>query len=209
MSKPHELSVEAEREGDEARLKRLREGDEGAFRDLVERWHTSMVRLAMVYVPSPPVAEEVAQETWLAVVQGLDRFRGQSPLKTWTFRILLNRASSRRAAEQRSQERMVEGESGVKELYSEPATPDPHGLTRSADSPEQELLTSELRAVLERAVAHLPERQRLVLTLRDVQGWAAQEVCDLLGLTDANQRIILHRARTEVRSVLEVYLRRG
>ena len=199
-------------------LTRLRRGDEGAFRGLVERHHSAMVRVAMAYVPSRAVAEEVVQETWLGVLRGLDRFEGRSTLKTWMFRILINRAKSRGVSESRcvvfssvagadgpgvDPERFVAGD--------DPAVAgtwavEPHAF---GDLTADGALSAELTVLIHQAIDALAPRQRQVITLRDVEGWSSTEVCDALGLTEANQRVLLHRARTTVRNALEAYLHPG
>jgi RNA polymerase sigma-70 factor (ECF subfamily) len=192
----------------------LRRGDEGAFRDLVTRYHASMVNVASGFVPSRAVAEEVVQETWLAVLRGLDRFEGRASLKTWIFRILVNQARTRGVKEQRSvplssvapsfdddgptvpAERFLE--SGHRWAGGWAAPPQPW-----SDVPAERLLDHETRQVIESAIATLPTQQREVITLRDVEQWTSDEVCDLLGLSEGNQRVLLHRARAKVRARLE------
>jgi RNA polymerase sigma-70 factor, ECF subfamily len=195
----------------------LRAGDENAFRTLVKQHHATMRRVAMSHVKSLSVADEVVQETWLAVIRGLPRFEERSSLKTWIFRILVNRAQSRAVREQRTTpfSCMAGGD-------SDPGpTVDPHRFidggafdgywsvtpSRFCDLPEERLLASETRTVLGQAINELPERQRQVVRLRDVEGWDAEEVCELLGLSAGNQRVLLHRARAHLRSVLEGFFR--
>jgi RNA polymerase sigma-70 factor (ECF subfamily) len=204
-------------EGEDAALvARLRRGDEAAFRSLVERHHSAMVRVAMAHVPSRAVAEEVVQETWLGVVRGLDRFEGRSSLKTWIFRIVVNRAKTRGVSERRcvafsdlpahgdeeagvDPERFVgEGHPGAGHWVSQPR---PFG-----DLTANGVLSAELRSRIGAAIDALAPRQRQVITLRDVEGWSSAEVCAALGLTEANQRVLLHRARSSVRASLERYL---
>ncbi|HKE99712.1 MAG TPA: sigma-70 family RNA polymerase sigma factor [Actinomycetes bacterium] len=197
--------------GDEALLAALRGGDEEAFIRLVDGYHASMLRVASAYVPSTAVAEECVQEAWLGVLQQLDRFEGRSSLKTWIFRILVNIAKTRGARERRSVPF-----SSIEEAQA-PApgmrfTPSGHWLVPPAsweDIPEQRLASAETMAEIGRAIDALPPSQRAVLTLRDVEGWTAAAVGELLGVTDANQRVLLHRARTKVRASLEAYLGRG
>ncbi len=198
-------------------LSRLRRGDEAAFRGLVERHHGAMVRVAMGYVPSRAVAEEVVQETWLGVLRGLDRFEGRSSLKTWIFRILINRAKSRGVSESRcvalsclagdggpgvDPERFMSGDDPTAGAWA--AEPRPFG-----DLTSDGVLSAELAARIRDAIDALPPRQRQVVVLRDVEGWSSAEVCDTLGLTEANQRVLLHRSRCAVRARLEAYLARG
>lgn len=195
----------------------LRRGDEAAFVMLVERYHLALVRLAQTYVSSYALAEEVAQETWLGVLQGLQRFEGRSSLKTWIFHILTNRAKTRGQREGRS--------IPFSELWNgDDAPPEPAVDPRRFRAtepwidhwaappqswehiPEQRLLSQETRAQIDAAIAMLPSSQRLVLTLRDVEGLSAHEVCSMLDVSEANQRVLLHRARSRVRSALEQYL---
>jgi RNA polymerase sigma-70 factor (ECF subfamily) len=199
-------------------LAALRRGDAVAFEQLVERYHGTMVRLAAVYVANRQVAEEVAQEAWLGVLQGLDRFEGRSSLKTWIFRILTNRAKTRGVRDQR-----IVTFSALWSVDSEPGEPavDPsHFLPADHPQwpghwatpvdewsrlPEDVLLSQETRARIQAAIDALPPAQRTVVTFRDVEGWSAEEVCAMLEISDANQRVLLHRARTAVRRALERY----
>lgn len=197
-------------------LEALRSGDEKAFSSLIEAHHAAMVRLAMAYVPSRAVAEEVAQETWMAVLQGLERFEGRSSLKTWIFRILMNRAMSRGQRERRSvpMSALVDRSSVPPEPSVDPSrfrgpTADypGHWLHPPApwQSPEDRLLSREALSLIGQAIDALPPAQREVIVLRDVQGWTSREVCNVLGLTETNQRVLLHRARVKVRNRLERY----
>ena len=196
----------------------LRAGDEAAFVGLVERYHTSLVRLARGYVGSRAVAEEVAQETWLGLLQGLGQFQGRSSLKTWLYRILVNRAKTRAQREGRSIpiSALIDPAGAPDEPAVEPERFLPadhprwpgHWATPPrdwGDTPEGGSLAREARDQLRAAIAALPPAQREVITLRDVEGWAAGEVCDALGITEANQRVLLHRARSKVRRALERY----
>ena len=195
----------------------LRNGDAAAFASLLERYYPAMLRLAQIYVPNRAVAEEVVQETWLAVLQGLARFAGRASLKTWIFRILTNRAKTRGMREGRSVPF-----SALSDLDASPAEPavDPARFyppgQRSAGHwislplawehlPEERLLAQETRACILQAVAALPPGQRAVISLRDIEGWSAAEVCTILGVSEANQRVLLHRARSKVRHALEHY----
>lgn len=185
-------------------LAALRRGDEAAFATLVDRYHGAMVRLARSYVPTDAVAEEVAQEAWLGVLRGIDRFEGRSSLRTWIFRILVNQAKTHGARERRV---------AASESLSEPAV-DPERFEAGAwsrpPSPwseaEERVLGSETEGVVRSAIDGLPELQRQVISLRDVLGMGADEVCELLELTDGNQRVLLHRARSRVRTSLERYM---
>ena len=206
---------------DEALLiQALRRGDKEAFVSLLERYHSALVRLAMVYVPNRAVAEEVAQETWEGVLQGLARFEGRSSLKTWIFRILANRAKTRAVREGRSVPF-----SSLEQTGDEPAEPsvEPErfratepwrdhwvSFPQSWDElPEERFLAQETQQCLRAAIAALPPNQREVITLRDVEGWDAAEVCNVLEISESNQRVLLHRARSRVRRALEDYLGRA
>jgi RNA polymerase sigma-70 factor, ECF subfamily len=205
--------------GDETLLvEALRERDEAAFSLLLDRWYGSMLRIAMGYVGSRARAEEVVQETWLAVLRGLDRFRGHSSLKTWVFRILVNRARTTAVREARvvpvsSLGGEGSGEGPTRDLAGvaavacgEPRTAAVADGWSQRASPEDRVLSAEVRAHIERAIEALPARQRAVLTLRDVEGWTSEEVCNALGLTETNQRVLLHRARVKVRDALEPFV---
>jgi RNA polymerase sigma-70 factor, ECF subfamily len=190
--------------GDDAVLvARLRAGDEDAFVELVERYHTSLLRLASAFVPGRAVAEEVVQETWLGVVRGIDRFEGRSSLKTWLFRILINRARSAGVRERRH---------ALPSSSCEPAVapvrfaPDGHWRdppTSWTDDADERLAAADALAAISRCLTDLPESQRQVVLLRDVEGRTAAEVCALLGLSDVNQRVLLHRGRARIRNLLE------
>jgi len=204
---------------DDARLvAALRRGDEAAFAGLVERYHGSLLRLARVYVGDSAAAEDVVQETWLGLLRGLDRFEGRASLKTWLFRVLVNRARSRAMRDGRTIpfSMLVDLETEAVEPAVDPArfrpADDPRWpghwlLPPSADDlPEQRLLAGELTERVRLAVAALPPVQREVVTLRDIEGWTADEVCRALELSEANQRVLLHRGRSKVRAALEAYL---
>jgi RNA polymerase sigma-70 factor (ECF subfamily) len=195
-------------------LAALRAGDEDAFVRLVERYQGAMVRVAMMYVPSRAVAEEVVQETWLAVLQGLERFEGRSSLKTWIFRILMNRAMTRGQREHRTvpfsalfDPTTELGEPAVDpDRFANPNAPRhwSHPPKRW-DLPEERLLGKESLDHVAAAIETLTPSQREVITLRDVDGWSSKEVCNVLGITETNQRVLLHRARSKVRRALEQY----
>jgi RNA polymerase sigma-70 factor (ECF subfamily) len=197
----------------------LRDGDETAFMALVERYHSLLIRLALPYVGAPAVAEEVAQETWLEVVRGVHRFEGRSALKTWLCAILLNLARRRATREARSVPFSALEQSADASDGSDvaPQCFDEAGWWASAAqaprpwplSPEEHALSGEARACLAAAIATLPPQQRQVIVLRDVQGWPAAEVCDALGLSEANQRVLLHRARSRARGALDSYYTQG
>jgi RNA polymerase sigma-70 factor, ECF subfamily len=201
-------------------LAQLRDGDEEAFCALVRRHSLSMTRVAMAFVSRRTVAEEVVQETWLNVVRGLDGFEAKSSLRTWIYAILGNCA--RRKAEQ--EQRLVP----LSELAADEAAGDDLGVSRDRffeagrwsgmwssavppwhDLPEERLLTSELRTTLLEAIEALPRMQRAVITLRDVEGWPPEEVCEYLGVADGNQRVLLHRARAATRAAIERHFEEG
>jgi RNA polymerase sigma-70 factor, ECF subfamily len=198
-------------------LAQLRDGDEEAFCALVRRHTPSMTRVATAFVSRRAVAEEVVQETWLNVVRGLDGFEAKSSLRTWIYAILSNCA--RRRAEQ--EQRLVP----LSELAADEASGDDLGVSRDhffdegpwagmwsstvprCDGvPEERLLSSEVRTALLEAIDALPRMQRAVITLRDVEGWSPDEVCEYLGVADGNQRVLLHRARAAARAAIEQYL---
>ena len=199
-------------------LEALRNGDERAFVSLVDRYYGSLLRLAMAYVPSRAVAEEVVQETWVGVLEGLSRFEGRSSLKTWIFRILTNRAKTRGQRERRYEPMGLGGDSG--DNPDGPAV-DPDRFLKSGyfvdhwvshpnawedETPERLLLSKETRAQIEKAIEALPPTQRQVITLRDIEEVSSQEVCNILDITETNQRVLLHRARSKVRRTLEPYM---
>lgn len=198
---------------DQVLVARLQDGDDTAFGLLLDSWSGGMLRLARSFVSTEDSAAEVVQETWLAVIEGIGRFEGRSSLKTWVYRILTNTAKRRGSREHR-----VVPWSSVVPADSGP-TVDPARFRGAGDpypghwwefppawpTPEQGLLGAELRARLAAALAELPDRQRVVITLRDVDGYGADEVCELLDISPANQRVLLHRARAFVRGKLEEY----
>lgn len=194
----------------------LKRRDERAFVQIVQQYHGQLLRLALVYERSHAVAEEIVQDAWLGVVQGIDAFEGRSSFKTWLFRILVNRARTRAEREGRTVPF-----SSLWDAAAEPNEPavDPDRFLPATDpewplhwavppeawgsSPEAQLLSRESLDLVERAIAELPPAQREVITLRDVEGWESEEVCNVLGISETNQRVLLHRARSRVRSALE------
>jgi RNA polymerase sigma-70 factor (ECF subfamily) len=196
-------------------LAALRAGDEDAFVTLVRRHHGAMVRVAQIYVGSRTIAEEVAQEAWVGALNGLDRFEGRSSLKTWLFRIVTNLAKTRAVREGRtipfSSLRTPENvpEPAVEpERFRSPEDPrwPGHWASKPHEWPEERLLAGETLQVVAAAIEALPGSQRAVIVLRDVEGWSADEVCNALELTETNQRVLLHRARSKVRKALEAHL---
>jgi RNA polymerase sigma-70 factor (ECF subfamily) len=204
-------------DGDAELVAALRQGDESAFATLVERYHLLLVRLALPYLGDDERAEEVVQETWLEVVRGIQRFEGRSRLSTWLCAIVVNRARTRATREARSIPFSALGGSDdaseVQECFDEAgwwasAADAPQPWPRT---PEDHVLSGEVRACLSAAIATLPAVQRQVLTLRDVEGWSAAEVCAMLEVSEANQRVLLHRARSRARNALDTFFmeRRG
>lgn len=198
-------SVSAE---DAALIDRLRAGDQEAFSTLVDRYHGTLVRVAMAFVGDRSAAEEVAQDTWLAVLTGLGSFEGRSSFKTWLFRILTNRAKTRGVRDARSVPFSSLDEEGDEALlpadrFNErgmwASPPRPFG----EDTPETLALQNEALSCIEAELALLPAAQRAVLTLRDIEGLDAEEVCNILEIGETNQRVLLHRARSKVRRALE------
>lgn len=192
----------------------LRGGDEQALRVLLDRHHAGLLRMAAHYVPAS-VADEVVQETWIAVLDGIDRFEGRASLRTWIYQIMLNKARNRWRRERRSIPHALSGPYTTP--YGGAVDPDrlhhpdlganywPEAPSRWETLPEERLLGTETLAVVERAMADLPPAQREVITLRDVEGWTGPEVSEALGISHANQRVLLHRARVAVRAALEEY----
>jgi len=196
-------------------LERLRAGDEDTFAALVREYHPLLVRVARMYVATQAAAEEVAQETWLGVLNGLDRFEGRSSLKTWIFRILSNIAKTRAVRDGRTlpfsalQDPGRVPEAAVDaDRFLDPEHPrwPGHWAVKPAPWPEDALLTAETRERLAEAIEALPATQRAVLSLRDIEGWSSDEVRNALDLSETNQRVLLHRARSKVRAALESYL---
>lgn len=195
----------------------LRSGNESAFVSLVNMYHAPMLRLAMLFVPSEAIAEDVVQETWMGVLHGLKRFEGRSSFKTWMFRILTNRAKTRAQREGRSVPFSSLSELSIE--LQEPAIeperfhgPDhqwPGGWVSVPHSweelPEERILSQETLTRIQIAIDALPIGQREVITLRDIEGCTSEEACELLGVSEANQRVLLHRARCKVRRAVERY----
>jgi len=194
-------------------LARLRAGDEQAFAALVDSCHATMLAVAQAHVRSRAIADEVVQEAWIGVIRGLDGFEGRSSLKTWIMRIVVNTAKTRGAREARS----------VPFASLGPADPavDPDRFRGPEDPytggwkvfpanwhllPDETLHQRQALGVIVSAIASLPPAQRAVIRMRDVEGCSAEEVCDALGVSAGNQRVLLHRARSRVRSALEEHL---
>ena len=194
---------------------RLREGDERAFEEAVVALFPAMFAVARGYVREPGVAEEVVQEAWIAVLAGIDRFEGRAPLRTWVLQIVANIARDRAVREARSLPFSSVATDDDEPLFDPdrflgPNDPYPGGW-RSFPSdwrnlPEPRLLGRETLEIVAGAIAELPEAQRTVITLRDVTGCDAREVSEALGISQGNQRVLLHRARVRVRAQLERHL---
>jgi RNA polymerase sigma-70 factor, ECF subfamily len=193
----------------------LRARDEAAFEQLMREYHSALLRVALIYVPSRAVAEDVVQDTWLGVLNGIDRFEGRSSLKTWIFRILTNIAKTRGQREGRTMPfSALERPGSVPEPAVEPERflpPDHerwpgHWAAKPTPWPEERLLAGEARELVGRAIEQLPPAQRAVISLRDVEGWSADETRNALGVSETNQRVLLHRARSKVRRALADYL---
>jgi RNA polymerase sigma-70 factor (ECF subfamily) len=199
-------------------LERLRAGDEAAFAALIDMHHAALVRLARTYVHDSALVEEIAQDTWIGFLESLPRFEGRASIKTWLFRILMNVLRSRLRKESHT--------IPFSALF-DPDSPDDPAVdpgrferrwfswrrgewtsppSRWGSQPEEQALGAETRAVVHAAVAELPPGQREVITLRDIDGFSAEEVCNLLGISDTNQRVLLHRGRSKVRRALEAHM---
>ena len=203
-----DLPPPANRLDDTAIVARIRRGDSTVFEHLLDLFYSPMLRVAMSFVRSRDEAEEVIQDTWVAVLAGIDRFEGRSSFKTWMFRILINRARSRARRESRTipfssfdrSDGFSPIEQGIRPVWPAPSF-------QHTRDPEQELLNDELRQTIDAAIGTLPTLQKMVITLRDVEGWSADEVCEALSIAAGNQRVLLHRARMHVREQLTSYLR--
>ncbi len=204
-------------ENEKRLVEMLRKGDERAFASLIEQYHRALLRLAMIYVTKQALAEEVVQETWMGVLQGLDRFEGRSSLKTWIFRILANRAKTFAQREGRSVpfSSLLDTEVDANDPAVDPDCFFPPGTERAGgwislpenwdEIPEKRLLSQETYVRIEAAIEALPPNQRTVITLHDVEGWMSEEICSALDISEANHRVLLHRARSKVRRALERY----
>jgi RNA polymerase sigma-70 factor (ECF subfamily) len=190
---------------DQTLVSRLRAGDERAFEALVAQNDGALRRVARTFVRTDSAVEDVVQETWLGVIRGLDDFEGRSSLRTWIFRILVNQARSRGARDARSVPFSSLEQDDAPAVDPAAFAADGRWISappRLADDPETGLLSAELRERLLEAVDTLSRDQRAVITLRDLVGMPAAEICDLLELSEVNQRVLLHRARARVRAAL-------
>jgi RNA polymerase sigma-70 factor (ECF subfamily) len=214
---PAQIGEEAD---DAAIIRALRSGDEAAFARLVGRHHATLIRIATLYVSDYAAAEEVAQETWLAVLGGLEGFEERSSFKTWMFRILTNRARTRGKRDKRTIPfaALVRAEIADDEPAVDPSRFQPEGgrspghwisFPRDWDAPEERVLAQETQTYLRVAIGALPPAQRAVLTLHDVEGMGAREVCNILAISATNQRVLLHRARAQVRQALAPYMEKA
>ena len=183
-------------------VNRLRAGDESAFVALIQRYQQHMLRLAEMTVGSRAVAEEVTQDTWLAVVRGVERFEGRSSLKTWLFHILLNRARSTAGRELRAGRPEREIDERFDKAGAWVTPPEPW-----ADRADDRLVAEHLAARVQELLPQLPESQREVVVLRDLEGLSAEDVAALVGITDGNQRVLLHRGRAQLRQLLSAEMR--
>ena len=202
MLTPPGRRARAQSDDDVELVARLRAGEEEAFLTLVERHHDSMVRLARSFVASGAVAEEVVQETWLAVLRGIDGFAGRSSFKSWLLAILVNRARSTGVREHRS---VPVGDAGPAvdrarfDVSGAWMSPPIHWIEDSEDRMVADAMASRIQSALE----ELSPRQREVVVLRDVEGYSTQEICEVLSITEGNQRVLLHRGRSYLRQALE------
>jgi RNA polymerase sigma-70 factor, ECF subfamily len=196
-------------------LAALRDGDEAAFAQLVDQHTPSLLRVARGYVPSREIAEEVVQETWLALLKGIANFEGRSSLRTWLFAVMINIAKARGVRERRDADAAIAAYTGGTvdpARFREAGDPYPGHWKQGEepspfpDTPEGSVLGNELVDITRRELDKLPDRQRMVVTLRDMLGFDSNEVCELLDISVANQRVLLHRGRAAVRQVLEDYL---
>ena len=194
-----------------ALVARLRQGDSRAFRDLVTAHQAGLLRLASTFVPSMAVAEEVVQETWIAVIRGIDRFEQRSALKTWITRILVNIARTKGVKERRTVPMgslLGDADDGAAVSPDRFVGPPGRGAwaqppARWSELPEEVCLSTATVTRVIDTVRLLPEQQKRVVMLRDVEDWSSSEVCDALGLTEVNQRVLLHRGRSTLRNMLE------
>jgi RNA polymerase sigma-70 factor, ECF subfamily len=193
---------------DEDLMQQLRGGDEVAFGALVDRYHGRLVGLARSVVGSAPLAEEAAQETWIAVLRGAERFEGRSAARTWLFRICVNRARSIGRREGRttpvdtSEPAVDPSRFSSTGQWSEP----PEDWTAAVD---ERVVAAELAGPVREAIDLLPDAQKQVVTLRDVEGLSSHEVCEVLSISAANERVLLHRGRSRVRARLEMRMKGG
>ncbi|MGM0557471.1 MAG: RNA polymerase sigma factor [Myxococcota bacterium] len=201
-----------DQKSDQRLVDRLREGDEDAFSELIDCFHQSMIRLAAVFVSDDDLAEEIVQETWLAVIDGIDNFEGRSSIKTWLFAILSNKARKRGKRDARMKPWSAIFESSIdEEVHPMSDRFDSRGRWAKppaawAVGPEEKMVKDDLLRVIKASIEELPPSQRAVVRLRDVEGLSASETCEVLDLSDGNQRVLLHRGRVKVREDVETYM---
>lgn len=200
----------------------LKRGEEAAFVRLVQRYQRPLLRLAIVYCRNLAIAEEIVQDTWLGVIRGIGRFEERAAFKTWLFQILVNRARSRAAQEGRAVSFSSLNEEA--EAPDEPAVPPerfrgaddkwannwaipPQPWISGGEASDARLLAGETMELIQRAISTLPPAQQQVITLRDVEGWPSEDVCNVLMISETNQRVLLHRARSRVRALLEKHFK--
>lgn len=198
-------------------LKSLHGGDEDAFAWLVQQYHSSLKRLAWTYVQNERLADEITQETWVAVLKGLKRFEGRSSLKTWIFTILTNKAKTLGQREKRimtfsEMDDTFNANPTVDSVRFRPSNSETfagHWVQDPSsweDIPEKQIMSQETLNMVRQAISTLPDNQRVVITLRDIEEFSSDEVCNILGISETNQRVLLHRARAKVRGELEKHL---
>jgi RNA polymerase sigma-70 factor (ECF subfamily) len=205
---PMSLAERSRRRDESALVALLRAGDERAFMQVVEEYAPGMRRLALTFVRTPALADDVVQEAWLGVLKGLDRFEGRSSLKTWIYTIVANVARTRAVREARS---VPLSSLARQDADDEEAAVDPDRFVGDGHwvrpiEPWRQVLDAEARGVIDAAIAKLPPQQAQVIELRDIEGWSSEEVRNVLDISETNQRVLLHRARSKVRAALEEYL---
>jgi RNA polymerase sigma-70 factor (ECF subfamily) len=191
---------------------RLRDRDEAMFAMLLDAWSPGLLRAARAYVRDEHAAQDVVQETWLGVIRGIGEFQARSSLRTWVYRILINRAKTRGQRDARSVPVDDLAPTVDPARFRGPDDQYPGGwrtFPEAWPTPEDAVLAAETRRHLAAALADLPDRQRIVVTLRDVEGYTSDEVCDLLSISAGNQRVLLHRGRATLRATLETFLTKG
>lgn len=199
-------------EDESAFIAHLKSGDEKAFAELVDRHHAGLMRMAMIFVSTRAAAEELVQETWVSVIRGIDRFERRSSLKTWIFAIMTNKAKKRAGKDARTVNLSSFGEHDIERMFD----PDEGRFTARSCwqnppaawkiNPEERVQRNELLGVIARTVEALPPKQKLVFTMRDVQGIDASDISECLEITDSYQRVLLHRARATIRAAIESHL---
>jgi RNA polymerase sigma-70 factor (ECF subfamily) len=202
------IAQRSRRRDESALIARLRAGDEQAFMELVEEYTPGMRRLALTFVRTPALADDVVQEAWLGVLKGLERFEGRSSLRTWIYTIVANIARTRAVREARS---VPLSSLAPQDADDDEASVDPDRFVGDGHwsrpvEPWRQVLDAEARGVIDAAIATLPPQQAQVIQLRDIEGWSSEDVRNVLEISETNQRVLLHRARSKVRAALEEYL---